>query len=229
MLNTTLIKEHFVISNDMLYRLRADGTVTPVKTVAGGRLFAKVHGCLYKGPEIAWVLIYGTSPMFPISLLSLDPTDMREENLVPIRGRRLRFRAVESGRGFRHAHSDLFFLTREACYADWVSYARRHYSPDILFAVQQERLRDRDRVPPVYIRPKKAPTHTGRTREDKPPRPQPIEGRLWYWYANQWVSVPPACHCSDDYIKRCEWTLKGATSFQFNAVTEMVEPIYPTV
>jgi hypothetical protein len=230
MLNYAMVREHFVIKHDTLYRTRADGTVSPVTDLLSGKLVARLHGQILKGPEIAWALVYGSVPAFPVALLSLDPTDMREENLVPIRDTRIRFRTVESHRGFSHRlNAGLYFRTRDECFADWIVYARRYYAPDVIYALQHERLRDQHLPVPKYSRPIKKPTYAGRAKTERPPRPQPIAGRLWYWHAAQWVSVPPACHPADDYICRCEAVLKGATGFVFNQETQMVDPVYPTV
>jgi hypothetical protein len=230
MLNVAMIKEYFVIKHDVLYYLRADGTARPLTDVLNGTLICKIGGKIFKGPEVAWALLHGTAPMFPVILLSPDPTDMSVENLAPVRGTRLRFRPIEVARGWRHClNSSLYFATRESCHADWLVFARRHYAVDISWVLQQERARDRLMEHPGFTRPHKFPTHTGRKAEAKPSCPQFIPGRMWYWYDDQWVSVPPACHPADDYKERCRHVLAGATSFQFNAVTEMVEPIYPIV
>lgn len=229
MLTPAFVRAHFALRNDTLYRIRSDGTFSPLSTVLGGRLVTKVNGVTYDGPSLAWTLVYGSTPMFPVALLSRKPEDMHEENLVPIRSKRLRFRFKETSAGFCHRlNPGAYFKTVEACQDDWLAAARRHYAVDVLWAVQQERFRDQAITHQPYVRPikpvRKGPERS-EPREARPPAPPAPTGTLRYWHKGQWVVVPHACHPADDWRKRCEGVLAGATSFRFNPETQMVEPV----
>ena len=131
MLNSALIQHHFTLANGRLYRQLAGGAVRPVTLVVEGRLMSRVLGTVYYGADIAWVLYYGSSPMFPVFCLNGDPHDLSQENVVAARVKRLRFRFKESRAGFRHSlNPSLYFKTLIACKDDWVGMARRYYAAD---------------------------------------------------------------------------------------------------
>lgn len=235
MLTAPFVRAHFALRNDTLYRIRTDGTLKPVTTQLGGRLVTKVAGVTYDGPSLAWALVYGTVPMFPVVLLSRKPEDMHEENLVPIRSKRYRFRFKETHYGFSHKlNPGAYFRSPEECQDDWLGAVRRLLAPDVVWAVQQERKRDQIMTHEPYVREVK-PARKAVDRPDKPkaavrpPKPAEVPGKLHYWYKGQWVMVPHACHPADDWKLRCEGVLAGAMEFRFNEVTQMVEPVLPRV
>src|ERR1700741_3366631 len=154
MLNLDLLQAHFTLRHALLYRIRSDGTIKPVTYVSGGHLIARIGDTVYRAADVAWALIYGSVPIFPIILLSDDPTDLREENLVPVIRKRLRFRSVQTDIGWRHRFTPhLYSKEKKECLAAWCRHPRSSYAPDVVRAIKLERERAREIEQPGYTRP----------------------------------------------------------------------------
>lgn len=230
MLNVALVHEHFQLANGKLFRRLIDGTAKPVTLVKDGRLASRLGGVEYYGPAVAWALYYSSAPMFPVICVDGDPFNLSQENVVPVRRQRVRFRLRTGYRGFSHQlASNLWFRTEVACRDHWVGMARAHYMEDFELARQLEDERDRQMPAAPYSRTRRAfkplPAR-GLPASERPPKPPADAGRRWYWYAEQWVSVPEAVHASDDYIERCRHVLAGAKSFVYDPEKQMTVPVF---
>ncbi len=225
MLEYSFVKEHFALLDGKLFKKLSTGVIRPINTVRAGRLVAVVSGKSYYGPELAWTLHYGSGPMFPVFCLDGDPLNLAQENVLPSRIRRLRFRFTENPSGFKHTLEKYYrFKSFVECKDDWLRHARKYYMADLANVLELQHLRDRQRTDLGYARPV--------VKRRAPPPPKPVaatkrpayrEGFRAYWHGGRWVEVPEACHVADDYRERCRRVLLGAVRFEFNHATQMVE------
>jgi hypothetical protein len=226
MINTALVTQNFRLLHTQLYRIKADGTLKLLTSVVQNRLVAHVDGQLYQGPDLAWVLLYGSAPMFQITQLNGDPFDFSVRNLVPIRIARRRFNCKACARGFHHILSPgVYFPSIEVARQDWAACVWREMELEVQHVLELERARDLGRPADAYHRPMRTPRLVIKKPVRKPPADVP--GRLWYWHANQWVSVPPAICPADDYKVRCQAFLDGATHMKFDSTTQQCFPVFP--
>lgn len=218
------ISAHYLLVGPTLYKRLASGSRRPVRSVVHGRLVTTLQGELLYGSEIAWALINGMKPMFPVINVDEDPFNMSDDNLACCRIKRLRFRLRSAPDGYSHAlNPSARFDSEGLCFADWVGFAKRWYAAD-LANVLRLTMYTHEVTPAVeYVRPKKAATYAGAKKGVRPPAPQYVAGMKHYWFKGQWVQVPEACHCSDDWQVRCDKWLRGARTFAFNPETQVVD------
>ncbi len=223
-LNPEMVKTHFVVQNGLLYRRLKGGAFRRINTVRDGRLQALHEGQVLYGPDLAWVLYYGTPPMFPVFTLDGDPLNLSQENVVAGRIRRLRFRFKDGRNGFTHSLSPRVpFRTLIECKDDWIAQARRYYAADHATVRQLEDDLMRERPVQRYepaARPVRGP---GREATGRPKPPQWVAGMRHYWIGEQWVRVPDACHVADDYRVRCLLCLRGAVRFAYDEALGVVQ------
>lgn len=193
------VLKHFVVEHDRLYRRHRDGTVREITLIDRGRLAAMLDGVRVYGPDIAYACIYRVVPMFPIIQVDGDPHNMAENNLMPVRTKRLRYRAVLVAGGWRHPLDRMTFRDEQTCHADWVRHARNFYHRDKPYVRQLED-EAQGRKPVVEKRVVIVRrVYGGKRREG---RPEPVEGRSWHWWQDSWLSLPDPVHESDDWMVR---------------------------
>lgn len=225
-----LILEHFYIDGGVLYRKFAAGTIKRVKAVEGGRLVAMVGGRKYYGPDIAWAYHYELVPTCRIVTIDMDPHNLSKENLGAARRRRLLFRLTKTPRGYTHPLTTEPFKSAEEAQDDWVMKARIYYQSDLKFVLRQQT--DAMAALPVSLALEKVLTPAAGTRGPKksgprPPQPQNIIGRKWFWYREQWVSLPLACHPSDDWRVRAAAVLKDPqVRFVYDPKSDKTLPVW---
>lgn len=212
------ILHNFAVVDDRLVRKLATGHARSVTLVERGRLVSMLAGVKYYGPEVAYACIHRVVPMFPVVQVDGDPLNMAESNLMPCRLRRLRFRLVEVPGGYRHPLARVVFRLAQLCHKDWVRLARLHYLADLAYVRQLESVQGvAEAVPvrPVVARRDYAPSvHAAG-------RPEGVAGRTWHWWCGKWVSLPEACHSSDDWMVRAEVVAKyPGARFVYDSVAQ---------
>lgn len=233
--------DNFVLQEGKLYRLQATGDLRRVLALDNknlpadslpsviscntGSLVATVAGRRLRAVDIAWTLHYGSWPLYPLVVADGDPHNMVQSNLLAVRGQKYRPRITVSGKFFVHNLAAERFSSPELARDDWRRCAAALYRADqshVLFAEQVNRERaivTAERVAkPVRARVKVDP--------NKPRRPAPIKGKEWHYWKGAWVSVPVACHVSDDYMVRIEAVLAGAKSFVYDEEQQRTLAIY---
>ncbi len=135
-----------------------------------------------------------------------------------------RCRVTPAKDGFKHSMEDeIEFRTEEAAKLHWRKTVAGVCRADLSYVLEIER---RERVfrageaakqlqeiinqPAIEVLAVVEPA-----KPQRPPKPERIFGKVWFWFKDQWVSVPPACHPSDDWQVRCQAVLDGATRFVF--------------
>ena len=229
--DTQLAHKTFLLADGLLFRRQICGGLRPVRTLEHenvpegklkglitcntGRVLVVVGGRKMYGPQIAWALLYGSWPMYPIIVADGDPHNLREENLLAIRTRRLRPRIVAAGTRIVHNLSQVGFATPEEARDDWRRCAAEHYAKDMPHVLTIE-AEARRRAPPLGNIEVPA-ARVVKVQANKPTtRPKKVEGRKWHWYEGEWLSVPEPCHVSDDYMLRCAAVKKGAKAFVYD-------------
>lgn len=191
------ILTHFCVERDQLWRRLVDGSLKPIRLVDRGKLSIRFRGKRHYGPEIAYACIYHVVPMYPIVQVDGNPHNMNEDNLMPVRLKQYRFRAVPKNGGFRHPLSLQIFPYKSECENDWIRTVKAIYRRDKPLVRSMEDEARGQVVLPKFI-PKKR--YARSERHQKPP---PIEGRVWHRWKDDWLSVPLPVHISDDYMVRC--------------------------
>lgn len=195
------VLKHFAVEDDRLVRKLATGHCRPVTLIDRGRLASMLGGVRYFGPEVAYACIYRVVPMFPIVQVDGDPFNMAENNLMPARLQRLRYREIAVTGGFRHPLSRSPFRTTQECYKDWVMLARQSYQRDKphVRQLEDEAQGRKPVVPRIEVTAPRRVAAPVKRREDKP---EAVEGRSWRWWEGSWLSLPMPVHCSDDWMVR---------------------------
>lgn len=236
-LNSILPQEeahkYFVLEGSRLYRKLASGAVQALKSMDGKQVVTLFKSHRLRAVDIAWCLIYGNWPSFPIVQLNDNPHDFSQGNLYPARTRRLRYEQRQRGALFVHPLSSLSHATPERCRKHWEELAADFYVKDLTYVLKLEeferglRLKALQEMRAVQV---PVPSH----KEDpkwkavqKPSRPPAIPGREWHWVRDEWVNIPVACHVADDYRVRIAATLGGATWFQFDPEIQQVRAYLP--
>lgn len=225
------VPNYFAVSGPTIYKILADGSLSELRTLDGGKLSVRVKGQRVLAIDIAWALQYGNWPKFPLVQVSADPFDCRVlENVFPARLRRLRYRQLFKDGKFYHPLSKLGLTTPEQCRTSWTAHARSIYMDDVdhVLAIEAEERKLRaaaglvDEVPVSAKRQRmterRQQVHTG----PKPARPRAPEGQEYHWFRGEWRLVPVAVHVADDYVIRIRAFEQGATQARFN-------PVYGTV
>ena len=219
---------NFVVDGGVLYRKLLNGTHRRVTAINSGRLVVVHEGARLLATDIAWICHHLVPCPHPTVTVDCNPHNMDIDNVMAVRRRRLVFRPVMSKYGFKHNLNKMHFSTREAAFADWVPKAREQYVADRdwllasedykgvkqqiadAVAASQPRLLARQRkfTPPKrYLK--------------RPPMPDVPEGMECHWYKDQWVVIPKAVHCSDDWMVRAEACLKNPQArFRYDPVLE---------
>lgn len=212
------IHKHFVLEGSRLYRKLATGAVSQLKSLDGRMVVTMFKNQRLRGVDIAWCLIHGNWPKFPIAQLRDNPLDFSENNLYPARFRVFRYIEKHVGNLYYHPLSTLGHGTPERCRRNWEELAREEYVKDMPYVLRLEeserqlRLQYLRDMAKVHI---EVPGNSHR-RLPKPARPAAKPGREWHWWDGQWVDVPVACHVADDYRLRIIATQAGATWFQYS-------------
>lgn len=219
------ILKHFAVEDDRLVRKLATGHCRPVRLIDRGRLASMLGGVRYFGPEIAYACIYCVVPMFPIVQVDGDPFNMAENNLMPVRLERFRFRLIATTGGFRHPLTRSLFRTEAECHSDWVTLARQRYQRDKPCVRQMEdeaqgRKPVLPRIQPVV--PRRVSAAVKRAVD----RPEAVEGRSWHWWEGAWLSLPEAVHCSDDWMVRARVVAEHPSAvFIYDPIAQRTVPV----
>lgn len=194
------ILKHFAVEDGRLVRKLATGHLRPVRLVDRGRLSSMLDGVRYYGPEVAYACIHRVVPLYPIVQVDGDAFNMSENNLMPARLGRLRYRSIETPGGFRHPLSRGTFVNERLCHYDWVQLARRQYMRDFAYVrqLEDEMQGRKPEVPETVVVPRRVAAAI-KSRGD---RPEAVAGRSWHWWGDSWLSLPEAVHCSDDWMVR---------------------------
>ena len=216
------VDKYFVLEGSRLYRKLATGAVTQLKSMDHNFVVTLFKNHRLRGVDIAWCLIYGNWPRFPIVQIRDDPLNFSRDNLYPARLRSLRYVQTQRGSLFYHSLSSLPHRTAERCRADWEERAVEIYTKDLPYVLKTEEFERTLRA--QYVREmaalKKTPAPVEIDpkvfRAMRPARPAAKPGREWHWWDGQWVDVPVACHVADDYRIRIAATQAGATWFQYS-------------
>ncbi len=194
------VLKHFAVEDGRLVRKLATGHARPVTMVERGRLVSMVGGVKFFGPDVAYACLYRVVPMFPIVQVDGNPFNMAENNLMPCRVKRLRFRRVPVPGGFRHPLCSSTFRTEGEVHRDWVRLARGRYMQDKAYVRQlEDQTQGFTPEPPKRaVVPRKVYAASKTARE----RPEAVEGRIWHWWVDGWLSLPVAVHESDDWMVR---------------------------
>lgn len=216
------VDKHFVLEGSKLYRKLADGSVKQLKSLDGTKVVTLFNSHRLIGADIAWCLLYGNWPQFPLVLLGADPLDFTPTNIYPARTRRLRYMHSQKGALHYHSLSRLPFVSEERCRADWEDTAREFYKKDLPYVLRLEEaerglrasyvddLREVQKVVPL-------PVAAVRGK-----RPRQLAGYEWHWNAGEWIAVPEACHVSDDYMVRIRRQRAGAVRHEFQPLHQEV-------
>jgi hypothetical protein len=217
----------YALRHDRLYKIGQNGSLTPVLTLQNGTPVSVYGGVTLNGRDIAWSLLYGVTPTYPVTQLGRDPYDMSPANLMPVRRKRLRFRWSDGG-GFRHClDKSVAFSTLEACHDDWLRHARAYYQPDLEFVLAQARAAQGPVAPVPEPKVRKAYTRKKPlVKRVVPEPPAAVPGRQWCYVGDQWVSVPEPCHPSDDQIMRALAVQAGAVGMRFDKEQQRCLPVY---
>lgn len=216
------VKEHFVLEGSRLYRKFSDGAARQLASRDASKVVCMFRGARLLGVDIAWCLLYGNWPVFPIVQIKSDPYDFSAENLFPARLRQLRYCQTPAAHLWRHNLTSLTFKTPGLCRADWEERARDFYVKDLHYVqsieANERKLRaeyiadlveaNKNIPKPRMRREKAAPTA-------KPKKPTAVAGREWHYNAGEWISVPVACHVADDYMVRIRRQRAGAVRHEF--------------
>jgi hypothetical protein len=226
------IHKHFVLEGSRLYRKLATGAVTQLKSMDGNLVVTIFNKQRLRGVDIAWCLIYGNWPRYPIVQLRDDPLNFAPNNLFPARLRALRYVQKPRGNLFVHSLSSLSHSSPERCRAHWEECAAEVYKKDLPYVLRVEEyergLRAEYLRSMAQVRVPEPPKMDPKMKAAmKPSRPTAKPGREWHWWDNQWVDVPVACHVADDYRRRVVATLAGATWFQFDPEIQQVRAYMP--
>lgn len=221
------ILETFVVDNGALFRRLAKGALSSVTSLQGGQLCVKVFGERIKAMDIAWCLYYGNWPSYLLTLLDGNPHNVSMDNIMPVRVKQLRCRLEHDSRGWRHSLSKQIFASEAQARKNWTVFAREHYSRDLAYIIELERV-DRERrlatlaaqpalrPAPLKHRPRGLAFGTGQpSPAGKPRKPEKISGRVWHWVKTEWVSLPESCHVADDWHVRLRKQRAGAVRFEF--------------
>lgn len=234
-----LAAEHFTLIEGVLYRLHTDGSMRLVTAIehaepAGnlpsviscqtGRLKSMLRGQKMYGTDIAWALYYGIWPTCPVVVADGNPLNMAQDNLLAVRGTRLRPRISACPGGYKHNMSRSLYSSPELARDAWRAAVAAVYRVEQPMIIQAE-ARQRGLLVPFVVRSIKS-RYPVAANPDKPKRPPAIEGREWHWFEGQWVSTLKPCHVSDDYILRIKATLAGAKSFVYDEEQGRVLPIF---
>lgn len=217
------VPKYFALEGSRLYKRLASGAVSLVKSRDGGQIVTLFKGQRLVGADIAWCLIYGNWPEYPIAQLRWNPLDFSEDNLYPARLRRLRYIERQSGNLYFHPLSQFGHSSPERCRANWEELAREFYVRDMAGILRMEAANRELRA--KYLRETAAARATvpQNTRPVRGSRPVALPGMEWHWWMDRWISVPVACHVADDYRVRIEKQELGAVRFVFNPETRRVD------
>lgn len=209
------ILEHVGMVDGALYRKLSGGQVRRITNVEAGNLTVMISGRKYYGPELAWACQYFCAPLYPVVCIDGDPFNLSKENLGAVRTRRLKCRITQVAGGYKHPLFRLPFPSAAAAKRDWVVRARGFYAADLTYVMyEQERLAPKpdmetlvslslERHKPAYKAPKAKSTAPRKVA------PAPVPGRTWFWYKEQFLSLPLPVHPSDDIVVRAEAVLRN--------------------
>lgn len=195
-----LILKNFAVEDGRLVRKLATGHCRAVRLLDRGRLSSVLGGVRYFGPEVAYACIHRVVPLYPITQLDGDPFNMAENNLMPARLLRLRFRLIEVPGGFRHPLARGTFTNARVCRLDWADLARRQYMRDFDYVRQLED--SSQLVKPVVVKRPVVALRVSGGAKSVGGRPEAVEGRSWHFWNDAWLSLPLPVHCSDDWMVR---------------------------
>jgi hypothetical protein len=226
------VHKYFVLEGSKLYRKLTTGSATLLKSRDGKQVVTLFKTEKLLGTSIAWCLIYGNWPEFPIVQLSEDPFDFSQDNLYPARIKRLRYCETVVGNLLKHPLSTRLHINSRLCRKDWEDMARDFYLKDYAYVLRletvQRELRAQHLAELAQYKPELVPAaRPEHERPVRPARPKAIPGREWHWYNDAWMHIPVACHVADDYRVRIKAVLAGAVAFLFNASTSRVDAILP--
>jgi hypothetical protein len=214
------VHKHFVLEGSRLYRKLASGAAVPIRSMDGNYAVTLFNNQRLRGVDIAWCLIHGNWPEFPIVQIGQDPLDFSVRNLFAARLRRYRYAEKQRGALFYHPLSKIGHATSKACRAHWEMLVVEYYSKDSPYVAKVEAYNREMRE--KYLR-ETAPLRQPDLRpEVKPSRPPAKPGREWHWYKNEWIDIPVAIHVADDHRLRIEATLAGCTEFRFDPDRQQV-------
>jgi hypothetical protein len=222
------IHQHFVLEGSRLYRKLASGASARLRSMDGNQVVTLFKNERLLGTSIAWCLIYGNWPEFPIVQLSEDPHDFSQDNLFPARIKRVRYYETPVGSLYRHPLSTRLHPSSRMCRKDWESMARDYYLKDFTYVQMVEansrEMRARYLAEVAQYKPELVP-EVRTERAVRPSRPKAIPGREWHWHDGAWMHIPVACHVADDYKRRIAATLAGAIAFRFDPARQLVDAI----
>lgn len=224
------VHQFFALEGSRLYKKLASGAVTQLKSLDGARVVTIFKGARLVGADIAWCLLYGNWPEFPIAQISSDPLDFSETNLFPARVKRLNYVERLVGKTYFHPLSTHGHLTQERCRKHWEMLAREYYVPDMAYVLRLEAANREMRAKHLAEMKRLSPSSPLLPRGERAlrtKRPSPVPGMEWHWHGDAWVSVPIACHVADDYRKRVQAWQAGARTFAFSPITRRVHAYYP--
>ncbi len=194
---------NFCVVGGKLYRCLAGGHVRPVQLVDRGRLLSVIGTSKFFGPDVAYMVHHRVVPMYPIVQLDGDPHNVAEENLMPVRLTRLRYRLTKTAGGWKQPLDAVPYNTEEEARAAWLILARHYYLKDKsrVRLLEDEMAGVKPEVP-KYV--PVAPRKTYPKGEVRLVPPNAVAGRKWHWWGGSWLSLPEAVHCSDDWQVRAE-------------------------
>jgi hypothetical protein len=224
------IHKYFVLEGSKLYRKLASGTAALLTSKDGYKIVTLFDGVKIHGTSIAWCLIHGNWPLYPITQLGADPADFSPANLYPTRLKRLRYAEGRRGNLYTHPLSTRAHISSYACRKDWETLAKDFYLKDLGYVLKleshQREMRAAHLAELATLKPELVPVpkaeHVKRSA-----RPRAIPGREWHWHDEAWMDIPVACHVADDYRVRIKAVLAGAKAFIFNAEAQRVDAIMP--
>lgn len=194
------VLKNFAVEDGRLFRRLASGHSREISVIERGRLVSVLDGRKYYGPDVAWACHYLAVPMFRVITLDGDPFNLAEDNLMPVRLKRLRYRVIEVPGGFRHPRTRETFPSERHAHADWVRSASRYYREDKPYvrSLEDQHQPTKPEAPEKRTERFRAPS----TVSGRPLRPEVVWGRSWHWWEGRWLSLPDACHASDDWMVR---------------------------
>lgn len=214
----------FRLEKGSVYRVKGKSRKALCQNVHG-LIYATVDGVRIAAHDIAWALVFGNWPMWPLAHVDGQDWNLAIANLTPMRGRVLRCRVTERDGKFYHSLSGVdSYRSKKLAKEGWHLRAITAYLADREFCLDQEALArsgalqemPRERVPKVR-------EAVDLSALNLPPiDPYLVEGKVtsrpkvalnarahWRPELNSWLVVNAPAGVWDDYRIRCAAALRG--------------------
>ncbi len=220
------LHQNFALEGDRLVRIMSNGARRKVVSVVNNKIRIQLDGVYLPGPEVAWALHYKVEPQFPILQVDGNPFNLSLKNLLPIRGAFPRCRMVKKGLLYFHPLNKSGYGDAKTCQKSWQHDVFEKYSKDLAYVLTLEASIRTQRgmllVPPKPVRKYFKPSGK-KPKVERPPKPEHVDGRVWVWFEEAWLSIPEAIHPSDDWMVRAA-AVKAGLSVRYDSGRQQTLP-----